>query len=159
MREGVGEGIRKAIASPVVAIYDERQSARGGVRDYSVAKLAQIAIRCVLFRTHHVVLRDAELLIGIPTEAGAVGLARIVVDDIVPAVHEEAGERVLVVEDILGAHSEVVIRNGVGEEDSTRVIPVVLSLDDFSPVGRNELSDVYLQTLANRRQVREVRFL
>ena len=51
------------------------------------------------------------------------------------------------------------VRNGQGEKQPARVVPVVLGLDHFSAGRRYELADVDLQALAHGRQVFQISFL
>src|SRR6202011_5866653 len=76
-----------------------------------------------------------------------------------PAVHQKSGERVFVVKGVLLPHPEVVVRNSKGEQQATRVIPVVFGLDDLGSVRRDEFSNIHLQSLAYGRKIRKVSFL
>src|SRR5439155_25084813 len=82
---------------------------------------------------------------------------RVVAYDIVPAIHEKAGKRILVIERVFRAHPEVVVRNGPSEQQAARIVPVVLGFDNLAAGWGHELADIHLQTLADRRQIGEVR--
>src|SRR6185437_13781542 len=86
------------------------------------------------------------------------GLACVVVQHVVPAVHQDAGDGVLVTERVLGVQSVVVVRDGIGKKQAARVVEVVLGLYDFGSMWRDELSRVDLQALANRSEIREKGF-
>src|SRR4029077_18458529 len=140
------------VTPPVVAVDHERQLAGGRVSDHSVAQMTPRRGDTVLFGTRHVVLSDAELLVWGPAKTHAVGFSGIVVHHIVPAVHKISSERVLIVKGVLCPHPEVVVRDGVGEQQASGVIPVILGLDNLGSVRRDELTDIHLQSLAYGRQ-------
>src|SRR6266481_3898144 len=136
------------VTPPIVAVDHERQLAGGRVSDHSVAQLTPGRVDAVLLRTRHVVLDDTELLVWGPAKTHAVGFPGIVVHHIVPAVHKISGERVLIVEGVLCPHPKAVVRDGVGEQQASGIIPVVLGLDNLGSVRRDELTDIHLQSLA-----------
>ena len=102
-----------------------------------------------MLRAGEIVFGQAPFGVGCPGGGKPAGLAAIVVDAIVPAVHQITGERELAVEAVLGAGPEMEVRNGPGEQQATRVIPVVLAFDDLGAGRGDELADVDLQFLAD----------
>src|SRR5258708_35820523 len=77
----------------------------------------------------------------------------------VPAVHDIPGDLKLAVESIIVAVTEEEVRYGPVEKQASRIIEVVLALDDFGSSWSHEFPDVDLQPLADRGHVLQVTFL
>ena len=121
--------------------------------------MPEVRVVIELFRTDQIILDQAELAVRGPGGAEAGGLAAVVVDAVVPAVHQVSGEGKLRVERVLGAGAEMKVRNGQREQHAARVVPVVLGLDHFRAGRSHELADVDLQALADGRQILQISFL
>ena len=104
-------------------------------------------------------MSDTNFLSGIPAKTHAVSFSGIVLDDVIPAVHNVSGKGVLVVEGILCTHAEVIVRNRIRKEQTARVIPVVFRLNDLGAGGGYEFSKINLQALSCRCQIGEVSLL
>src|SRR5258708_22086307 len=77
----------------------------------------------------------------------------------VPAVHDIPGDLKLAVESIIVAVTEEEVRYGPVEKQASRIIEVVLALDDYGSSWSHEFPDVDLQPLADRGHVLQVTFL
>ena len=95
----------------------------------------------------------------LPGDLGRSGLGVVVVLGVVPAVHEEAGDRDGVGDGQRGAHAHVVIRRRPGKQQRSGVVPVVGGLGRFGADRRVELADVDLHAAPDRRQHAGVRLL
>src|ERR1700730_14947754 len=121
--------------------------------------MTEIRVVIGLFRSNVIVFDQAELLGRIQSKSETGGLAAVVVYAVVPAVQQETTQRGLAVECVLRSHPEMEVGDGPGKKQTARVVPVVLGFNHLSAYVSNELSDVDLQTLARRREIREIAFL
>src|SRR6266702_132074 len=104
-------------------------------------------------RASEIGFSNAELLGCIPRDGESSGFAGVSGNDIVPSVHRVTSDGPLIVERVLGASTHVVVGNCITEEQAAGVIPGLVGLEDFRTGRSYKLTDIELESLANRNEV------
>ena len=144
---------------PVVVVQRQAGLLVDGVGQHGVGQLPDTGVGVVRLGAGAVVLDQGQGGIGLEGDREHAGLAGVVVDRVVPAVDEKAGDRDLVVRAVGDAHPLVVVRNRQREQQAPRVVPVVLRLDDLVAERGHELAEVELQGALGRSEIAQIGLL
>src|SRR5207248_2701635 len=81
---------------------------------------------------------------------------RVVLQDIIPAVDQKAGQRNLIVKVVSGTHPHVIKRDRQREQQRARIVPVVFGLDDLKAERCYKFADINLKALADGCLIAEI---